>query len=90
MYDRIRALIGGWDQNVGPFDSKVRVLIGSILVLLAPLQVFGYVELPVFSSIGAAFAGIVLIVEGLLNRCVLYSLLGINRCPVDIEEDSES
>lgn len=90
MYDRIRDLMKGWDPNVGPFDSKVRVLVGSLLVLFAPLQFFGYLQLPFFSSIGAALAGIILLVEGLVNRCLLYSLLGINRCPVDMEEESES
>jgi hypothetical protein len=86
IYDKIKNLTGKWDKNVGPFDSQARILIGSMLILLAPLQALGYVPIPLFSSIGATFAGTILVVEGLINRCVLYSILGIDRCPVDIRE----
>lgn len=87
IFDKIKKLTGKWDKNVGPLDSRARILIGSILFLLAPLQALGHVPIPLLSSIGAAFAGTVLVVEGLINRCVLYSILGINRCPVDINKE---
>lgn len=83
LHNRIRKRTGGWSKNVGPTDAKVRVTVGVLLVALAPLQALGHVPIPLFSSIGAAFAGIVLVVEGVLSRCVLYSILGIDRCPVD-------
>lgn len=75
-----------WEKNVGHIDAKIRILVGSLLVLLAPLQVMGYIPIPFFTSVGAVLAGFILIIEGLINRCVLYTILGINRCPVDIKE----
>lgn len=73
------------DRNVGPLDAKVRVAVGVVLCVLAPLQALGMVTVPVFSSIGAGFAGTVLVIEGSLQRCLLYGLLGIDRCPVDLD-----
>lgn len=76
----------GWGKNVGPLDAKIRVVIGILLMSLAPLQGLGYITIPIFSTIGAGLAGIILIVEGLVNRCILYRLLGINRCPIDAKQ----
>ncbi|ERH03423.1 MAG: protein of unknown function (DUF2892) [Halorubrum sp. J07HR59] len=76
----------GMDRNVGPLDAKVRVGVGAVLCLFALLQALGVATVPVLSGVGAAFAGAVLIVEGSVRRCALYSLLGINRCPVDMSD----
>lgn len=73
------------NRNVGPLDAKMRVAVGVLLCVLAPLQALGIATVPVFSSIGAGFAGAVLVIEGSVQRCLLYSLLGINRCPVDLD-----
>lgn len=77
--------LGGWDKNVGPLDAKLRIIFGVLLVLLAPLQGMGYITIPIFSTVGAAIAGIIIVIEGLVNRCILYTVLGINRCPVDTQ-----
>lgn len=87
--DKLRSKIndyaGIWEKNVGSVDARIRIFVGSLLVLLAPLQATGYIPIPLFTSVGAVLAGCILIIEGLLNRCVLYSILGINRCPTDLE-----
>lgn len=78
--------MNGMERNVGPLDAKVRVGVGAVLCVFALLQALGVATVPVLSGVGAAFAGAVLIIEGSVRRCVLYSLLGINRCPVDVSE----
>ena len=71
------------DRNVGPFDAQLRVGVGLLLAVLTSLSVFGYLTLPFFSDFGAAIIAAVLIIEGSTRRCLLYGLLGLNRCPVD-------
>lgn len=87
--DKLKKLTEKWDKNVGPFDSRTRILTGSILVFVVPLQELGYFQIPLFSAIGAMFAGGILVVEGLTCRCVLYSLLGIDRYPVEESEPED-
>ena len=86
-YSRIKNNLSGWNKNVGPLDAKIRIIFGAILISLAPLQGLGYIIIPIFSTFGAVIAGIIIIIEGLVNRCILYSILGINRCPVKTQEE---
>lgn len=79
--------LGTWDKNVGPMDAKLRIIFGVLLLSLAPLQGLGYITIPIFSTMGAAVAGIIIVIEGLVNRCILYTILGINRCPVDSQKE---
>lgn len=85
LRSKMKDYAGVWEKNVGAVDARIRIFVGSLLVLLAPLQATGYVPIPFFTSVGAVLAGCILIIEGLLNRCVLYTLLGIDRCPADIK-----
>jgi Protein of unknown function (DUF2892) len=58
--------------NEGVMDRNLRVLVGLILIGLAAtgtVGVWGYV-------------GIVPLLTGAFGMCPLYSLLGINTCPV--------
>jgi|APHM01.1.fsa_nt_gi Protein of unknown function (DUF2892). len=88
VYGRIKTtLSGAMEKNVGPRDAQTRIVVGLLLIGLAPLQAAGYVPIPLFTSVGAAFAGAVLTVEGITSRCLLYKILGINRCPVDVQSD---
>lgn len=92
--DKLRSKIndyaGLWEKNMGSVDARIRIFVGSLLVLLAPLQATGYIPIPFFTSVGAVLAGLVLIVEGLLNRCVLYTILGIDRCPANIKSSEQN
>jgi len=52
-------------------------------VVLAVLIATTDVGVPVVSAVGLAIAGVVLVVEGATRRCLLYRVLGNDRCPVD-------
>ena len=59
--------------NVGGIDKVLRIVIGIVLIALAAT-----------GSIGAwGYIGILPLLTGLFSRCGLYSLLGINTCPMN-------
>lgn len=59
--------------NVGGIDKVLRVVIGVVLIALAAT-----------GSIGAwGYIGVLPLLTGLFSRCGLYSLLGINTCPMN-------
>lgn len=70
-------------RNVGPLDSKARITVGIGCGLLALLSLGGYVTVPLISEVGLGLIATVLIVEGAARRCLLYRMLGVDRCPVD-------
>ena len=60
-------------KNEGNLDRAVRVAAGLLLVGLAAT-----------AAIGAwGYIGIVPILSGAIGMCPLYSMLGINTCPVN-------
>ena len=61
------------DRNVGPEDRVVRIVVG--LGLLALLY---FVPMSQLGQIIVGIAGVVLILSGLLARCLLYKMLGID------------
>ena len=71
------------NRNVGPVDARLRIAIGVGCVLLALLAAGGDATIPIVSPLGLGIFGAVLVVEGALRRCLLYRLLGVDRCPVD-------
>lgn len=70
-------------RNVGRLDAFARVIGGVAIAVLAFFAATGGVSVPVVSALGLGVAGAVLIVEGATRRCLLYRVLGIDRCPVD-------
>lgn len=56
---------------------------GVAVALLAVLVATTDVSVPVVSAVGLAVTGVVLVVEGATRRCLLYRVLGIDRCPMD-------
>jgi len=60
-----------------------RIVAGVAVAVVAALVAATDVSVPVVSVVGLALAGGVLVVEGTTRRCLLYRLLGIDRCPVD-------
>lgn len=70
-------------RNVGRLDAVARIVGGVAIAVLAVLAATGTVGVPVVSAFGLGVAGAVLIVEGATRRCLLYRVLGIDRCPVD-------
>lgn len=58
--------------NVGGIDRVLRISIGALLVALAALGIIGV----------WGWIGIVPIITGLTRACPLYSLIGVNTCPL--------
>ena len=59
--------------NVGGIDKILRIVIGASLILLAVTGKVGW----------WGYIGIVPLLTGLTGRCALYSMLGINTCPMN-------
>jgi preprotein translocase subunit Sec61beta len=70
-------------RNVGRIDGRIRIVVGVAVAVLAFLVATGEASVPVVSAVGLAVAGVVLIVEGATRRCLLYRILGIDRCPME-------
>lgn len=59
-------------SNVGGIDRILRVVAGIVLIALTLMGVIGV----------WGWIGIVPLATGLLRTCPVYSLLGLNTCPV--------
>lgn len=61
------------NANVGGIDKWLRIIIGVVLIGLAAT-----------GRVGAwGYIGILPLLTGVFGRCGLYSLLGINTCPMN-------
>ena len=60
------------NKNVGGIDKIIRILLGVVLIALPLTNVIGW----------WGWIGVVPLLTGLFSRCGLYSLLGINTCPL--------
>lgn len=58
--------------NEGTIDRSLRVIAGLVLIGLAATGTVGL----------WGYVGVIPLVTGLVGMCPLYSLLGINSCPV--------
>ena len=59
--------------NVGTVDRALRIMVGIVLIALVfvgPKTPWGWI-------------GVIPLVKGLFRTCPLYSLLGLNTCPLD-------
>ncbi len=63
--------------NVGTVDRALRILAGSLLILLSLLNVIG----------PWGWLGLIPIATGTLRFCPAYTLLGLRTCPVDSSGD---
>ena len=59
-------------MNVGLVDRIIRIVLGVALIALAATNVLGM----------WAYIGIIPLATGLLKWCPLYTLLGIQTCPL--------
>lgn len=62
-------------KNVGGIDRILRIVVGAALIL-------GF-----FLNMGAAYSwlyliGVVPLATGLMSSCPLYSIVGLNTCPM--------
>ena len=59
--------------NVGGIDRILRIVVGAALMILAATGTVGW----------WGWLGVIPLATGLMSFCALYTLLGINTCPVD-------
>ena len=59
-------------NNVGKIDSIIRIVVGIVLVG----NVFYALQHPI------GWLGVILIVTGIIGKCPLYSIIGINTKPL--------
>ena len=59
--------------NVGGIDRILRIVVGLVLILLAATGTVGW----------WGWIGVVPLLTGLFKFCPLYTLLGMNTCPMD-------
>ena len=59
-------------MNVGTLDRWLRIIVGTLLIVLAATNILGV----------WAYIGIIPLVTGLIRWCPIYSLLGIQTCPL--------
>lgn len=59
--------------NVGNMDRTLRIIVGVILITLAATGIFA----------PWGWIGIIPLVTGIIKSCPLYSILGMNTCPME-------
>lgn len=57
-------------MNIGTLDRWLRIIIGTVLIVLAATDVLGL----------WAYIGIIPLATGIIRWCPLYTLLGIQTC----------
>ena len=70
-------------KNVGGYDRIARLVAGPLLLLVAIASVVGAVPLGTLVAVVAFLVGAILTVTGVLQRCPLNALFGVNTCPLD-------
>lgn len=59
--------------NVGSMDRALRIIVGVILITLAATGIFA----------PWGWIGVIPLLTGLFKFCPLYSVLGMNTCPIE-------
>ncbi|MEY4316870.1 MAG: hypothetical protein RI902_678 [Pseudomonadota bacterium] len=65
--------------NVGGIDRILRIVAGLVLITLAVTNVV---------SLWGFIVGGIVLATGVLRFCGAYTLLGVNTCPLKIEEEA--
>ncbi|MFS6938543.1 DUF2892 domain-containing protein [Neisseria animaloris] len=60
-------------RNVGGIDKVLRIVAGAALMIMAATGVIGW----------WGWLGVIPLATGLMSYCAVYSLLGINTCPLN-------
>lgn len=59
-------------MNIGTLDRWLRIIIGTALIVMAATDVLGL----------WAYIGIIPLATGIIRWCPLYTLIGIQTCPL--------
>jgi hypothetical protein len=70
------------ERNVGSTDGTARMLIGAVAGLLSLATLANVVSLPAIASPALGIVSIAMIGTSLTGFCPLYTLLGVDTCPV--------
>jgi len=71
------------EVNVGKFDKKVRITAGALLILVSLASFLNYLEYGPGMEWTAMILGLVLVVTGVMRKCFLYKLVGVNSCEME-------
>lgn len=63
-------------KNVGSLDRMLRIVVGAAMIVGFFLGLGGSLNM-------LLLIGLIPLATGLANSCPLYSIFGINTCPVD-------
>jgi Protein of unknown function (DUF2892) len=67
-------------SNVGGIDRVLRIVAGVILIALAATGVVG----------AWGYLGVIVLATGVFSFCGVYTLLGINTCPMKPAEEEKA
>jgi hypothetical protein len=70
-------------QNVGATDGSVRIGLGAIAGIVSLAVLAGALPLPPLVSPVLGLGAVILIGTGVTGFCPLYSVLGMDTCPVE-------
>jgi len=72
-------------RNVGATDGRVRTGLGAIVGLLSLGTLAGAVPLPSVAAAVLGLGAVILLGTAVTGFCPLYSVLGMDTCPVDTQ-----
>jgi|AntRauTorcE11897_2_1112592.scaffolds.fasta_scaffold00014_111 hypothetical protein len=70
------------NQNVGLTDKRARTVLGAVLGIGSLATLAGAVSLPALAAPVLGVVALILLVTAATGTCPLYSLLGVDTCPV--------
>ena len=73
------------NQNVGATDKRVRTAFGAVLGIASLATLAGAVPLPALAAPVLGVAALIMLVTATTGTCPIYSLLGVDTCPVSPE-----
>jgi len=73
------------NQNVGSMDKRARTALGAVLGLASLATLAGAVSLPMVTAPVLGVASLIMLVTATVGTCPIYSLLGVDTCPVSPE-----
>lgn len=76
------------EKNVGTTDKQVRTAVGAIAGLVSLAILAGVVPLPVLLSPILGVVALIMLGTAATGSCPLYTIAGIQTCPVESESEA--
>ncbi len=67
--------------NVGGIERPIRIVVG-----IGLLGIGAFADLPIAATASALIFGTVALVTGAIGYCPLWTILGLNTCPVSSQK----